>query len=210
MANSASRAPQIDRSTRISKEFLPRPLEQVRRLRAPPRPGGLSLKPGDVFGARLERLRHVVHDCSEIAVIELTIELLHPLLKGSVQRSDPVNAAPDDFDEHPPPVVRVATPRHKPTPFEPIDNRRCRATRQAGVLRQLASRGRPRQQQEVETFEVGRIEADQPGDKIADEHRLRTDLAQHLVDLLQQLGAGASCHIATVMFNILIIKILDI
>src|SRR3954471_2519013 len=209
-ANSASRAPQLNRSTSISKEFLPRPLEQVRRLRAPPRPGGLSLKPGDVFGARLERLRHVIHDRSEIAVIELTIELLHPLLKRPVQRSDPVNAAPDDFDQHPPPVRRVAAPRHEPAAFEPIDDRGRRATRQTGVLRQLAGGGRSGQQQEIETFKVGRIEADQPGDEIADEHRLRADLAQRLVDLLQQLGAGASRHIGTVMLNILIIKILDI
>ena len=60
-----------------------------------------------------------------------------------------------------------------------------------GVRGEAAGGGRPGEEQEVETLEVGRIQPDPPGDRVAHQHRLRAHLPQHAVECVEQVGAAA-------------------
>src|SRR5688572_21911787 len=74
--------------------------------------------------------------------------------------------------------------------FEPVDDSRHRAGREPGMRGQSAGGSRAGETEQIETLEVSRIEANQLGDRVAEEHRLRANVAERLVECFQELRAG--------------------
>jgi hypothetical protein len=176
---------------------------------ATPRGRCLRLQPGHVLGAGLQRLRHVVDHRGKRRIVELPVQLLHSRGQRGIERSDPFHAAFHDLDEYTPPIGFIPAATDKTAALEPIDHCRRRPRGQSGMRRKPAGRARTSQQQHVEALEIRGIESGEPRNEIADQHGLRADLAEHRVDLSEELGAGTLDHDITVFLNIFMIKSLD-
>jgi len=57
------------------------------------------------------------------------------------------------------------------------------------MRRQTSGRRRPGQPEQVEALEIGGVETNELRDGVAHEHRLRADVAQRLVQRLQEVAA---------------------
>ena len=90
-------------------------------------------------------------------------------------------------------VLGIAMPPGKAGALEAINHCRHGAGRKADVLSESPGGCRAGDFEEVQTLQVRRIQADDLGNGVAQQHRLGADLAQRLLELLEEVGAGFGC-----------------
>ena len=106
---------------------------------------------------------------------------LHGLLHGRKQRADGGDLVLAHPHQHLAPVLRVGHALDQAQPLQPVDQAGDGATGEAGAARDVARRRRAVQQDEIEAFEVARVDADPARDRLAmqDAGRRRAAHRQH-------------------------------
>ena len=104
------------------------------------------------------------------------------------QRLDGGHPLGDDFDDDPSAVGRVGDASDVARLLEPVDEPGDRARGQAHDLGELAGRGRPGVDQELEGVDVGLGEAQSDGDGLAEDRALEVDPSKRPDDAFDALS----------------------
>jgi hypothetical protein len=127
----------------------------------------------------------IVDDDGQLAIVVPLVKLRRGCCQGAIERLDQFDPCRQRFHQHTAPILSIAQPANEPGLFQAIDDRSHGARCQTRVPREASGGGRARQIQQIETFEIGRVQAYKLGDRVADEHRLRADLSERLVEFFQ-------------------------
>ena len=167
----------------------PASLPSNRRLRRQRR---LRLQPDDVLGRERDRARQVIDDDRQLPIAVFLVESRNGdrqrLIEAPRSRCRRSGSASTSTLRRSSALRRR---RAKPRSFEPVDHRRRGASRQTRYAPPVvpAVVGPPRPSRSRHSRSVG-IGADELGHGVAQQHRLRADLPERLVQRLEQFVAG--------------------
>src|SRR5262245_42448816 len=148
------------------------------------------LKPFRVLGRESDRAGQIVRNGRQLDIRVPSVQMRGPRHQWSIERLDQLDTGRKRLHHHAPTVFTVAQPANESGCLQPIDDRRHGASRQARVTCQLTGSGRAGEVEEIETLEVGGVDADELCYRVADEHRLGAHFSNRLVELLEQFGSS--------------------